>query len=455
MSSILIAFDNPLSDSKIKKVLDDLDIGLTCVFTFEMIVKIIAKGFLFCGRHSYFRQPWNILDLFICFSSIISYFGSGKLHIIKLFRLLRAIKPLRLISRNEGLRLALKTMMKAAPSLLQLMLILFIFFVLFGIFMVNVMKGSFHTCRLQGVGTLEEVIHKWDCLNFGGVWDMSQRHFDRFLTSIQSFYDITIGHTQRLVWTMADHVSMDMQPKRDFNSKWLVPLFLYNLLFGCFFSSLYIGVVVNTFDDVRIIYGQYDKLTEHQKRWITMKKTMINSTAPIRKCESKSEWTKLCFRIKNHFLFRFAKNGLLIAYTALLVTRDPTEGKQLQSRNYENRLILLAFFLVEFLICFKAFRGQYLRDNWNRFDFTMYILTLVGYIMGETSRDFLESLSRVLICASSVRLIRTSKGSKMMRILIDTFVISMPSILNVGSLLLLIIYIYAILGMQLFARVNL
>ena len=87
------------------------------------------------------------MDFFIVLVSVMSYFASDVLKIFKVFRLLRTIKPLKLVSKNDGLKIALKTMLKAAPNLLQLMIILFIFFVLCGVFMVNVLKGTFHDCH--------------------------------------------------------------------------------------------------------------------------------------------------------------------------------------------------------------------------------------------------------------------------------------------------------------------
>jgi len=75
--------------------------------------------------------------------------------------------------------------------------------------------------------------------------------------------------------------------------------------------------------------------------------------------------------------------------------------------------------------------------------------------MGETKREFLQTYGRIFICTSSIRLLVIAKESHTMRLLIDTFVMSMPAIANVGSLLLLIIYIFALLGMQIFSQVNL
>ena len=179
-----------------------------------------------------------------------------------------------------------------------------------------------------------------------------------------------------------------------------------------------------------------------------MKKTMVNTRALIRKCQSKTRLTKLCFEIKNNRIFRLIKNLVLILYTSLLIFRDAEDQiKKTNNTNYTLRILCLVFVIFELFISLRALKSNYLRDSWNRFDFAMLVLTLIGYIMGETNRPLFMSLSRVLICALTVRLIRTTKGSKMMRILIDSFMISMPSILNVGCLLFLIIYIYSILGM--------
>jgi len=50
------------------------------------------------------------------------------------------------------------------------------------------------------------------------------------------------------MWLMADRVGEDFQPVKD-ASAYLIPLVVFFvMLFGFFFPSLYIGIVVNTFD---------------------------------------------------------------------------------------------------------------------------------------------------------------------------------------------------------------
>lgn len=81
------------------------DYVMTSIFTLEVILKVIAFGFIACGSKSYLRNTWNILDFtIVTFCLIILVLpSSDDASFIKIFRLSRLAKPLRLISKNEGL----------------------------------------------------------------------------------------------------------------------------------------------------------------------------------------------------------------------------------------------------------------------------------------------------------------------------------------------------------------
>ena len=75
ISSIILAIDNPLYDpkSKFMIVLRYIDISFTCLFTVEMCIKIIGKGFCFNKMGPvipYIKSSWNLLDCFVVFSSL-------------------------------------------------------------------------------------------------------------------------------------------------------------------------------------------------------------------------------------------------------------------------------------------------------------------------------------------------------------------------------------------------
>ncbi len=78
ISSVTLGIDNPLNDpeSTLTVVLRIIDYVMTCIFGFEIIIKIIANGFIFCGSRSYMKNIVNILDIFIVLISvcIVSFF---------------------------------------------------------------------------------------------------------------------------------------------------------------------------------------------------------------------------------------------------------------------------------------------------------------------------------------------------------------------------------------------
>jgi hypothetical protein len=106
VSSLTLAFENPLDDplSKKNRILKNIGMVLTFIFLIEAVLKIIVNGFLFNGRHSYLRGGWNLLDFIIVIFSILSFaLDSNKLKSVKVIRILKVLRPLRMISRNEGL----------------------------------------------------------------------------------------------------------------------------------------------------------------------------------------------------------------------------------------------------------------------------------------------------------------------------------------------------------------
>ena len=78
---------------------------MTGFFICEMLSKCIAYGFLFCGKNSYIRSGWSILDFIVVILATISIiFESYDVSFIKSLRILRVLRPLRLISRIKGLK---------------------------------------------------------------------------------------------------------------------------------------------------------------------------------------------------------------------------------------------------------------------------------------------------------------------------------------------------------------
>ena len=102
------------------------------------VMKIIVMGFAM-GKHAYLKDNWNVLDFIIVSFSIINMVleailgGGGSVSFIKGFRALRALRPLRVVSKNEGMKIVVDSLLSSIPNLMNVMLICLMFLIVFGI----------------------------------------------------------------------------------------------------------------------------------------------------------------------------------------------------------------------------------------------------------------------------------------------------------------------------------
>ena len=110
--------------------------------------------------------------LIVTFSIISMTFANVKLGIFKILRMLRVLRPLRMISRNPGLRIAVQSLINAIPDIGNVMVVSCLFLILFSILGTNFYKGLFFSCHDENVPDIHKLaIHdKFSCLDFGGDW---------------------------------------------------------------------------------------------------------------------------------------------------------------------------------------------------------------------------------------------------------------------------------------------
>jgi hypothetical protein len=80
---------------------------ISLIFVAEFVIKIIVCGFYWGGEKTYLKDAWNILDfIIVCFSFLTwileAIAGDTNISFIRGFRALRALRPLRVVSKNEG-----------------------------------------------------------------------------------------------------------------------------------------------------------------------------------------------------------------------------------------------------------------------------------------------------------------------------------------------------------------
>ena len=121
---------------------------MTIIFTLEAALKIIASGFLFAGKNSYIRDGGNVLDFLIVIAALIGLIAGDSIDIgfIKALRILKILRPLRLIARDPKLKFALVALSKSIPNIVRLQVIVLFFVFLFAILQTTIFSGTFYSC---------------------------------------------------------------------------------------------------------------------------------------------------------------------------------------------------------------------------------------------------------------------------------------------------------------------
>mmetsp|Transcript_40272 Transcript_40272/g.61453 ORF Transcript_40272/g.61453 Transcript_40272/m.61453 type:complete len:166 (-) Transcript_40272:4215-4712(-) len=157
LSAILMVFEDPLGDpnNSIFAWINAANQIITLIFISELIMKILVYGLLWNGDNSYLRNGWNILDCIIVQTSIASFVvesltegdeQSGVAQNLELLKMLRVLRSLRMISRNEGLKLSVLSLIYSMPGIMNVSLVTGLFYLLFGIFFLNMLKGKLFYC---------------------------------------------------------------------------------------------------------------------------------------------------------------------------------------------------------------------------------------------------------------------------------------------------------------------
>ena len=115
-------------------------------------------------------------------------------------------------------------------------------------------SGTFYRCYTEHLGLeylqeRENILTKWDCLNYGGEWIRPDLNFDSLIDSYMTLSSImsTEGWVQ-VLWNIVDSNKVDYSPVKD-NKLVLGTIFILTLFFiiSLLFLNLFVGVVIETF----------------------------------------------------------------------------------------------------------------------------------------------------------------------------------------------------------------
>ncbi|XP_051785438.1 sodium channel protein type 3 subunit alpha-like [Erpetoichthys calabaricus] len=446
------------NNAKIQEILQYLDYFYTAFFNLEMLLKLIGLGAV-----QYFTNVWTLLDFLLVngwlslLSSNIKAFSS-----LRSLRTLRALRPLRAISRWEGMRLVVNALIRSIPSISNVMLVCLVFWLIFGIVGVQIYGGKFYQCvdrngQRLSVDIVNNVTECQANSDKGFKWVNTEINFDNIMSAYLALLQVsTFEGWMEIMASAADARGIDLQPQTDANVYSLL-YFVAFIIVGTFFTlNLFIGVIIDNFNTVHKKSrkeGALVMLLTEDQRYLYDALKRLSKVKPIKQIPPPTNIFFLFFyKVVNHRYFEPA-TIILIVSNMLFMTSDHYEQTEVYSyvQNVIN-VLFTALFSVEAVLKILGLRLYYFTQAWNIFDILVIITSIIGNLLDSvaTQIGFSPTMLRVLRLARLGRLLRLVRSLKGIRRLIFTLIISVPALFNIGILLFLVMFIYSILGMNLF-----
>uniref|UniRef100_A0A8C2PW28 Voltage-dependent T-type calcium channel subunit alpha-1H n=1 Tax=Cyprinus carpio TaxID=7962 RepID=A0A8C2PW28_CYPCA len=462
LNCITIALERPTIQPSERMFLSISNYVFTVIFVAEMTVKVVALGFC-AGKHSYLQSTWNVLDgvlvsvsLIDILVSLASTGGNRILGILRVLRLLRTLRPLRVISRAPGLKLVVETLITSLRPIGNIVLICCAFFIVFGILGVQLFKGKFYHC--EG-GDTKNITNKLDCIQANYKWIRRKYNFDNLGQALMSLFVLSCKDGWvNIMYDGLDAVGVDMQPERNHNP-WMLLYFISFLLIVSFFVlNMFVGVVVENFHKCRQDQEEEEaRLREEKRQRLLEKKRRKAQQRPYYADYSPARLYihTLC---TNHYLDLFITCIIGINVVTMSIehfNQPPYLEESLKYCNY----VFTIIFIIEALLKLVAFGfRRFFKDRWNQLDLAIVLLSIMGITLEEIKMNAalpinptIIRIMRVLRIARVLKLLKMATG---MRALLDTVMQALPQVGNLGLLFMLLFFIYAALGVELFGKLE-
>ena len=437
-----------------------LDLSFTCLFSLEFLLKATSLGLL-CGKGTYMRDCWNLLDLTIITFSLLDLSVSDiNIPVIKVFRLLRALRPLRFISHNESMRIIVNALIESIGALANVAVVFCLFLLIFAILGVTLMSGKMYKCSDPRVETQEM------CEYYGLNWENSPYHYDNVLSAYLALFALTSQENwPDQMYHGVDSCGSQIAMQTDCSPFLAYFFIIYMVIGSIFFLNLLLAVMFDKFEKAKRTYSPISELIlkNEQLRWVELMKYIIRTKRKRQRKALASPTRLLLQRVISHWSFNTAIMVAIVGNMVVMaIAYDQASPLYTSILEGINLVFTCVFVLEAGLKMWGLTVKGYFEDRWNRFDFFLVVapffdLVLTLTILQDSSSRMMSvgpQLARVLRILRVSRLLRLIKRLKMIDDLVGMLSLSLPAIFNVFMLLLLVFMMYGVLGVFLFHDVT-
>jgi hypothetical protein len=454
LNCFLLAIDDYTSGSW-KSVVDTT---LTLVFTGECCLKIFAMGFI-AGKNSYLTDAWNILDFFVVTTGVYGLLAGGSN--VSVLRTIRILRPLRTINSIPEMKVLTVSILASIPMLVDIFVLILMFILIFALVGEQIYGGNFsNVCfNIDGSTNYNICLQNPSCpqfqVNCGNTGcDVNQYCWDSRINPYQGM--ITFDNTPIAFLTIYTGMTMSgwsdtMRFGRSaLNSKFLNDIYYYVLIVvGAFFLMQL---------TVAAIFVKFIESSKNQKSMIKLieaKRPKPDPTPQKPEGVQRESRAMKWWRMRMNFYDQIQTNWFNIFTTFLIIVNTLVMGSEYygmtEVHNQINDILnifLNVGFAIEMIMKVIAlgFRG-YVADLMNIFDGFIVIMGILE--MSLSGQGNVKGLL-VLRAFRMLRIFKLARKWKTLKTMLLKLIKSMKAISYLGLLMLIIMFIYTLLGKQLF-----
>ncbi|XP_047138402.1 probable voltage-dependent N-type calcium channel subunit alpha-1B isoform X2 [Hydra vulgaris] len=462
--SILLACEDVKdADAKINQVLKYADYIFLGIFLLEAVIKIINYGFAL-HPGSYCRDIWNCIDLLVVACGlalvVLDYLGM-KFVLVRVFQIIRVLRPLKLINKLPKLKAVFMCMFYSLKNVFLVIILSIHILLIYSIMGVQIFSGTFYYCTDKSIDKKDDC--RGNYVQFESSYNQPKElkrewllypfNFDNILNAMLTLFTSSTGdawylHMQRGI----DSTDIDSGPIEN-NRTWVAIYFIsFVVVFSFFFMNVFIGMIILTFHEqgAAVSRKNLNQNTINSLVFAMNAKPMKRFMPEDVKSFQYAAWV---FTESN--AWEITTTCLIILNTIALVIEFEGEPDIYSAKMKDINTTFSFFFLTEFLIKFFALGFNYFKDLWNGFDLIIVLGGLIDFAiklkLSNPDAVFDTSIFRFL---RALRLVKLLRRSRSLRILLWIFIKSFQALPYVGMLILLLFFVYAIIGMQTFYGIS-
>uniref|UniRef100_G3TCV8 Voltage-dependent L-type calcium channel subunit alpha n=1 Tax=Loxodonta africana TaxID=9785 RepID=G3TCV8_LOXAF len=471
--SAALAAEDPIRVKSVRnQILEYFDIVFTSVFTVEIILKMTTFG-VFLHKGSFCRNYFNILDLVVVAVSLISMgLESSTISVVKILRVLRVLRPLRAINRAKGLKHVVQCVFVAIRTIGNIVLVTTLLQFIFACIGVQLFKGKFFSCNDLSKMTEEECRGYYYVYKDGDPTQMELRprqwihnefHFDNVLSAMMSLFTVsTFEGWPQLLYKAIDSNKEDMGPIYNNRVEMAIFFIIYIILIAFFMMNIFVGFVIVTFQEQGETEYKNCELNKNQRQCVQY----ALKARPLRCYIPKNPYQYKVWYFVTSSYFEYLMFALIMLNTICLGMQHYNQSEQM---NHISDILNVAFtiiFTLEMILKLMAFKARgYFGDPWNVFDFLIVIGSIIDVILSEIDPGGQNECLKTFdpdesgrISSAFFRLFRVLGVIKLVRgegvrTLLGTFIKSFQALPYVALLIVMLFFIYAVIGMQMFGKI--